>query len=120
MKNAILLVDHGSRRREANDSLAEIAALVRARVDAHVPVHVAHMELAAPSIAEGFAACVDDGATHVDVMPYFLFAGRHATTDIPALVAEAAANHPGVTYRVAAPLGIHPALAEIVLDRCRG
>ena len=74
---------------------------------------------ASPTVAEGFDACVEAGATHVDVMPYFLFAGRHAITDIPALAKEAAMRHEGVTFRVALPLGIHPSLADIVLERCR-
>jgi sirohydrochlorin ferrochelatase len=119
VKRAIVLVDHGSRKTAANEALVEIAALVAARAGEHVIVRAAHMELAPPTVAEAFDACVAAGATHVDVMPYFLFAGRHATEDIPALAREAASKHPHVTYRVAEPLGIHPALAQIVIDRCR-
>lgn len=115
---AILLVDHGSRRGEANRALAEVAALVAREAGGDVVVRHAHMELASPSIDEGFDACVAAGAEHVDVMPYFLFAGRHAVEDVPALAAAAAARHPGVTHRVAAPLGVHPALARVVLERC--
>lgn len=117
-RRAILLVDHGSRRAEANASLDDIAALVRARVGADVLVAHAHMELAAPTLDDAFDACVRAGAAHIDVMPYFLFAGRHATEDIPRMVASAAARHAGVSYRVARPLGVHDALATIVIDRC--
>jgi sirohydrochlorin ferrochelatase len=112
---ALLLVDHGSRRAAANALLEQLAELVRARA-AGTPVRVAHMELAAPSIDEGFAACVADGADEVVVVPCFLTPGRHATEDVPRLAAEAAERH-GVRFRSADVLGVHPLLAELVLVR---
>lgn len=113
---ALLLVDHGSRRAEANALLAQIAGLVAARRPAWI-VEVAHMELAPPTVDEAFDACIARGASEVVVMPYFLARGRHATEDIPALAQAAAARHPGVTLRVAEPLGVHALLAELVLSR---
>ncbi|MEM9070959.1 MAG: CbiX/SirB N-terminal domain-containing protein [Myxococcota bacterium] len=113
---ALLLVDHGSRRAAANEMLAEVASLVKAQ-EPELPVYVAHMELAEPTIAQGLQACVDGGATAVVVVPYFLSHGRHVTEDVPRLVAEAAACHPGVSVEVAPPLGLHPLLAELVLHR---
>lgn len=115
-QKAILLVDHGSRLPEANALLAEVARLVE-RTDPSFLVRHAHMELAAPSIEEGFAACVAAGAGDVIVFPYMLGPGRHATRDIPRLAAEAAARHPGVSFRVTQPLGLHVGLAAAVLAR---
>ena len=77
-------------------------------------VEPAHMELAEPSIATAFDACVARGATTVVVSPYFLLPGRHWSQDIPALVEQAAARHPGVRFLVAAPFGLHPMMAEVV------
>ncbi len=114
--NALLLVDHGSRRAEANSLLAQIAALVAARRPTLI-VEIAHMELAPPTVDEAFDACVARGATEVVVMPYFLARGRHATEDIPALARAAAARHPHVALRIAEPLGVHALLAELVLAR---
>lgn len=113
---AILLVDHGSRRSAANESLERVAELVRERAPELI-VCAAHMELAPPDIAEGFARCVAQGAREVVVQPFMLSAGRHATEDIPRLAASAAGDHPGVTWKVAAPLGVHALLAELVLVR---
>jgi sirohydrochlorin ferrochelatase len=113
----ILLVDHGSRRDGANASLDEMAALVRAQLGEGEIVGVAHMELAAPSIGDGIRALIAAGATELVVVPYFLAAGRHSTEDIPRLVAEAMAEHPGVTHRVAAPLGVDALLAALVIKR---
>ncbi len=115
-KAAILLVDHGSRRAEANDQLEAIARLLRAR-DPERVVHVAHMEIAPPDIAAGIAACVADGAREVVVHPYLLAPGRHSQEDIPAQAAAAAERHPGVRVRVSPPLGIHEKLIDVVLER---
>lgn len=115
-QTALLLVDHGSRYPAANQMLDEVAALV-ARLGGLERVYVAHMELAEPSIAETFAACVRDGATAVVVHPYFLSPGRHSQSDIPRMVAEAAAAFPGVEFCVTEPLGLHEKIAEVVLER---
>lgn len=114
---AILLIDHGSVRQEANEMLNQVAALLRQIAGAGVIVHAAHMELAKPTIASGFRHCVDDGATEVIAFPYMLSPGKHSTRDIPRLVAEAAAAFPGVGYRVTDAFGVHEKLAEVVLER---
>lgn len=82
-------------------------------------VEPAHMELAAPTIAEAFARCVERGATRVLVFPYFLSPGRHWTEDIPALVADAAKTFPHVPWLVTAPFGLHPKMLDIINDRLR-
>ncbi len=118
MKRAILLIDHGSRRAEANRLLEAVAERLRRRAPEHI-VAVAHMELAAPSLAEGIAACVAQGAESVVVHPYFLGPGRHTRSDIPALVRAAAERHPGLPIRISEPLGLDERLVEVVLDRVR-
>jgi len=114
---AILIIDHGSRRDEANDMLACVANLLTHMVGDSVIVRHAHMELAEPSIAHGFDACIAEGATSVVAFPDMLSPGRHATNDIPELVAQAAARHPGVEWNLTPAFGVHEKLAEIVLLR---
>lgn len=77
MTTAILLVDHGSRAPRANGVVAALAREL-ARRGAAPSVRHAHLELASPTIAEGFAACVAAGAGFVVVHPYFLAPERHA------------------------------------------
>lgn len=116
MPTALLLVDHGSRRPEAHESLMSMAALLQ-NMRPDLIIRAAHMELAAPDIAEGVADCIRAGAREIVVFPFMLAPGRHAAEDIPRLAAEAIAAHPGTTLRVADPLGVHAKLAEIVLER---
>jgi sirohydrochlorin ferrochelatase len=114
---AILLIDHGSRRGEANEMLACMAALVQRVAGDGVIVRHAHMELAEATIAQGFAACVEAGASEVIAFPYMLSPGRHSTEDIPRFVAEAAEAHPRVTFRVTPAFGVAVGLAEVILAR---
>jgi sirohydrochlorin ferrochelatase len=115
---ALLIVDHGSRHQKANLMLDEVADLLRQKRP-HLIVHIAHMELAEPTIAQGLKACIQDGATEIIVHPYMLSPGRHATQDIPKMVHDAAKDMRDITIRTTAPLGLHEKLADIVLDRAQ-
>ncbi len=97
--------------------LSDVAALVRDVAEDAAIVHIAHMELAEPSIATGFAACVRDGATEVVVFPYMLSPGKHSILDIPRMVAEVARAHPAVTFFVTPPFGVERELAQIIARR---
>lgn len=114
----IVIVDHGSRRAESNTMLLGVVDLFRSTAGGEYPiVEPAHMELAEPTIGQAFDACVARGARRVVVMPYFLLPGKHWDQDIPRLTAEAAARHRGVEYLVAAPLGLHPLMAQVIRSR---
>jgi len=65
-KQALLLIDHGSTRDDANDLLPKVARMVRDMSDFEI-VCYAHMELAEPTIQQGFDTCVAAGATEVIV-----------------------------------------------------
>jgi len=116
VKEAVILVDHGSRAPEAATSLDEVINLVQERRPESL-VLAAHMEIAQPSIKEALRHAVERGALKITVVPYFLAPGRHIAEDIPALVQAAAAEHPQAEVRLAPPLGVHPKLAEVILER---
>ncbi|KAK9925367.1 hypothetical protein M0R45_033691 [Rubus argutus] len=115
-RDGIIIVDHGSRRKESNLMLNELVDMFRERTG-YAIVEPAHMELAEPSIQDAFNSCVEQGANRVIVSPFFLLPGRHWSQDIPSLTAEAAKEHPAVSYMVTAPLGLHPQLVDVMNDR---
>jgi sirohydrochlorin ferrochelatase len=110
----LVIVDHGSKKAAANDMLLDVAAMFK-RVAGTPIVEPAHMELAPPTIEQAFDKCVAQGATLVIVHPYFLSPGRHSTTDIPTLTAQAAARHPGIKFHVTQPLGLDEKIAQIMI-----
>ena len=109
----IIIVDHGSRRPESNEMLEEVAAAFATRFagDCGI-VEPAHMELAMPDIAAAYGRCVERGARHVVLVPFFLAKGKHWTRDIPSLTSQAAEAYPGTTYALAEPL----LLDDLILD----
>jgi sirohydrochlorin cobaltochelatase len=113
---AVILLDHGSREPEANAQLETLAQLVAARLPGR-SVSCAHLGLAAPTLAEAGAACVQAGAREITIVPCFLAPGRHVRADLPRLVADLRAAHPLVAFRLAAPLGAHAAVAEALAQR---
>ena len=85
--------------------------------DRFAVVEPAHMEIAAPSIADAYAKCVARGAQEIFVVPYFLGPGKHWTHDIPALAAEAAKNHPGTIVKVTSFIGFDDSLLDLLAKR---
>lgn len=91
--------------------------LLQTMAGPEVVVRCAHMEIAEPNVAGGFADCIRAGATDVTIFPYMLSPGRHSTADIPRMVSEAARAFPHVTFSVTPAFGVHEKLAELILDR---
>ena len=81
MRQAIIIVDHGSAREAANrmlEGLAEQVGLLTTD-----PVLPAHMELAEPSLDQAFDAAVALGAGRVVVFRLFLGPGQLSREEIP-------------------------------------
>ena len=113
---AVLVVGHGSRREEANEDVRQAALRIAER--GHFPLVVAaFLEIAQPTIAEGFARLVEMGATHIVVHPYFLSPGRHTRGDIPVEVSEAASSFTNVTYQITEPLAAHRLVIDASIER---
>lgn len=115
-RTAVLLIAHGSRRAEANQDLVELADKLRNRTPFKI-IEASYLELAQPDISEGGRRCVGQGAQRVLMLPYFLSAGTHVMTDLERFRTELSAAHAGVVFHLCAPLGLHPLMVDIVLDR---
>ena len=116
MIHAALLIAHGSRRAAANDDLVQLAKIVRQR-NLFPLVEIAYLELAEPTIPAAARACVEQGATCVRMFPYFLSAGEHVAGDLEIFRCQFAAEFPGVQFELCPPLGLHPLIVDIVLER---
>lgn len=112
----LLVVDHGSRRPEANAQLDDMAARI-ARLQPSVPLATAHLDVCAPTIPDGVAALLARGVDEIAVLMYFLSDGRHVREDVPALVHGALAARPEVRVRFGGALGPDDLLASLMLAR---
>ncbi|HPY39761.1 MAG TPA: CbiX/SirB N-terminal domain-containing protein [Thiolinea sp.] len=113
---SLLLIAHGSRRAESNDEVRALAAKLSALSQGFDSVSCAFLELAEPSIPDGIEACVQQGASEIVLLPYFLSAGRHVAADIPALVQPKQAQYPKITIELRPYLGAATALPQVILN----
>jgi precorrin-8X/cobalt-precorrin-8 methylmutase len=115
----IILVGHGSRKKEANN-IELTGKLLHNMMHpgcTHNCVKVAYMQFAHPDISETIKICVEEGAQRIIIHPFFLSSGMHVTKDIPEIIDEARKLYPGREFVFTEPLGVHDKLAQIVMDR---
>ncbi len=120
MKNALLVLVHGSPRPVANETMFDVVETLRTRPDVRdrFPiVAVGFMECNEPNIPDAINQCVADGATSLTAVPYFLHTGTHVCDDLPTLLEEAQVRHPHVHFRMADYLGLSPRLTDLLLVR---
>ncbi|MET9497016.1 sirohydrochlorin chelatase [Streptomyces sp. NPDC006552] len=111
---ALVLVAHGSRDPRALATVRTLARRVRERRP-HLAVHLGHIELNEPLLPDVLAALPAGSRAGAVLVPLLLSRGYHVKRDLPA--AAAAAGH--LRTRVAAPLGPHPLLVDVLHDRLR-
>ena len=114
---SLLLIAHGSRRSQSNDEVREMAEkLKRLCADEYNIIHAGFLELADPLIPDGIKKCIDDGATSVTVLPYFLNSGRHVIEDIPNIVSETKQHYPDLTIKIASHLGASALMMDLLIS----
>ena len=116
MTTALLLVGHGTRSTAGTEEFFALAERVR-ELAPGLPVGTGFIELSPPPISTAVADLVAAGATSIVVVPLVLLGAGHAKTDVPASVALARHEHPGVKFTYASALGIHPDVLSIVDER---
>lgn len=116
MKQALLVMVHGSPRPIANNDMFAVVDVIRER-GVYPIVEVGFMEINEPSIPEAIERCVAQGAERVLAVPYFLHTGNHVTDDLPTLLEAAQARYPQVEFLMGDYLGHDPLLAEVVAER---
>jgi len=112
-----LILAHGSRRDQTEQTLENIAGYVRKEVD--MPIETAFMQFRDINLEKGLDKLVKQGCTDIKLIPYFLFEGVHITEDIPKEIASFTQKNPGITISLGKTLGDDPGLARIVADRIR-
>jgi sirohydrochlorin cobaltochelatase len=113
---ALLVAGHGSQDAAGAVELLALADRVRA-LDPGLALACGFIELSPPPLSVACADLVARGATEVVVVPVMLLAAGHVKDDVPALLARLRLQYPGVRFRYARELGIHPDLLAVVDER---
>ncbi|AUI57162.1 sirohydrochlorin chelatase [Amycolatopsis sp. BJA-103] len=112
----LVAVAHGSRDPRS-------AATIRALLDVSrglapgLDIRESFLDLSEPLLTDALRGLYAEGHREVVVVPLLLGVAYHARVDLPALVAEATADCPGLDVRVSGVLGIDPIIETVALDR---
>ena len=79
-------------------------------------VECAFVSLTEPSVPMGIERCARLGAQRLLVIPYFLHTGV-LVKRIAQQAATAGASHPGLDISIGEPMGVHPNLVRLILER---
>lgn len=116
MRDAVLLVAHGSRRGSGQHDMAQLRELVAGALPG-ADVDLGYLELSDPPAGPVLDRLVERGARRVVAMPLMLHAAGHSKSDVPAVVLEGRLRHPGVDIRYARPLGVDHSLLALAARR---
>ena len=119
MTAALILFAHGARDPAWREPVDALARRLRATMS-QVEVIAAFLELMSPTLADAVAAAVAKGATRIAVAPVFWAQGGHLKRDVPALLAQVCASHPGVRIDLWPVLGERHAVLDAIADDYRG
>jgi sirohydrochlorin cobaltochelatase len=112
MTHALLIAGHGSRDPEGIQEFLGLARHFRAlRHD--LPLEIAFLEFARPTIQEGIDRLVAGEADTIVVLPGVLMAAGHAKNDMASEVRLARQRHPGVTVHMGAALDVDAQLLQL-------
>ena len=75
MKRGLLLIDRGSREREASEELETICAGIKAKED-YVFTDFCFLEVEPPYIEDGIKKSLKNNIDSLTIVPYFLYPGK--------------------------------------------
>ncbi len=114
MKRGLLLIDRGSREREASEELETICQGIKAKGD-YIFTDFCFLEVEPPYIEDGISKCLKEDIDSLTIVPYFLYPGKkvkNAVTDVMKFQKETK-----VKFIVTKPMSMHKTLVDIVENR---
>ena len=116
MAHGIILFGHGARDARWKAPFDRLEARL-----AHVhpgPVSLAFLELMTPDLPAAIDAQVEQGCERITVIPVFFGQGGHLRRDLPEIVEQCRARHPGVEIRCTGAAGEDEGVLAAIVDFC--
>ena len=114
MKRGLLLIDRGSREREASEELETICERIKAKAD-YVFTDFCFLEVVPPYIEDGITKCLKEEIDSLTIVPYFLYPGKkvkNAVTDVMKFQKDTK-----VKFVVTKQMSMHKTLVDVVENR---
>lgn len=115
--SAIILFAHGSRDTVWAVPFERVLADVTARAPQRKPM-LAFLEIMQPDLNEAIATQVERGFAAIRIVPLFLGFGGHLRNDLPKIVEQAQARHPGLRIEIAPPAGEDARVIDALAAYC--
>ncbi|AOY75450.1 sirohydrochlorin chelatase [Clostridium formicaceticum] len=118
MEKGLFVLAHGSKAKEADETLMEIMEMVKARDPKEFSlVGFGSLQFSTPSFEEGIQDLIERGAKEIVIVPMFLFKGNHIQMDIPEELEALEKKYPDVTFIIGKHIGADKRIAEIIEER---
>ena len=114
MSNSLLIIAHGSPRKEANEEFISLVSRVRNQTPDCLVQH-AFLDCTQPDIPHAIDALEKNGAKEIAILPFFLVHGQHTAQDIPRIVADKKRAYPHLTFHILEPVGAWPEIIDMIL-----
>ncbi len=116
MRRGLLLIDRGSREREASEELEAICSQVKVRGN-YTFVDYCFLEVEPPYIEDGIGRCLKNGIDSLTIVPYFLYPGRKVKDAVTTVMRFQ--KDTDVKFVVTKSMSMHKTMVEIVENRIR-
>ena len=114
--NALLILAHGSRKKESNEEVLRLAEeLDRTVGTGFDKVLCAFNQFSSPSAEQQIKVFSELGARRITVLPYFIAAGSHVLSDIPQLVDEAKKIYPDIVFQISPHFGAFKGVKNLIV-----
>lgn len=114
MKRGLLLIDRGSREREASEELDIICKGIKAKGD-YVFTDFCFLEVEPPYIEDGIPKCLKENIDSLTIVPYFLYPGKKVK--IAVTEAMKYQKDTNVKFVVTKQMSMHKTLVDVVGNR---
>jgi len=114
LKRGLLLIDRGSREREASEELEVICQGIKSKGD-YIFTDFCFLEVEPPYIQDGISKCLKEDIDSLTIVPYFLYPGKkvkNAVTDVMKFQKDTK-----IKFVITKPMSMHKTLVDIVKNR---
>lgn len=116
MKRGLLLIDRGSKEREAREELEIICKEVKKK-GGYAFAEYCFLEVTLPYIDYGIKKCLKNDIDSLTIVPYFLYPGKKVKAAVTeAMKYQSATN---VKFLVTKPMSMHMTLVKLVQSRIK-
>ena len=118
MKQAVILLGHGSIREHANVEVRGMWQMMKEQLP-ELNISGAFVEVADPTLEQEIDLLAAEGMERIIIVPMFLTRGQHLSNGIPRILDAMREKHGHIQIDITGHLGMDPLLAEIIKNRLR-